>query len=108
MDDSILLAAATGLSAVLGSLITGLITYRTATDQRALGRHKRRLRRALRDIAALHRLEDRYTNALAATGSRSSEAWKREIRKQLREEGLGTLSSRATTQRAEQDLAELD
>lgn len=108
MDDSILLAAATGISAALGSLITGLITYRTAIDQRAATEHKRRLKRAYGDIAAFHRLEERYASVLAATDSRTSAAWKRDVRKQLRDEGFTSPSDKATAQQAEQCLAEMD
>lgn len=108
MDNSIVLAVATGLSAVLGSLITGWITYKAAIDQRATIRNKRRLARALRDIAAFHRLEKRYTNALAATGSRSAAAWKQDMRKQQRTEGQDTPSEKATAQGAERSIKNLE
>lgn len=107
MDDSIVLATASGLSAVLGSLITGWITYKAAIDQREAIRNKRRLARALRDIAAFHRLEERYANALEATDSRSAAAWKRDIRKQQRTEGQETPSEKATAHGAERGIKEL-
>lgn len=75
MGDSIMLAVATGISALLGSLVTGLINYRTATDKRTAAKNKRRLKRAYCDNAALHRLAERYASALAATDSRTLAAW---------------------------------
>jgi hypothetical protein len=108
MEDSIVLALATGLSAVLGSLITGVITYKTATDQRLLAKYRRRLTRAYCDVAAFHRLEEHYASALAASDSRYSAAWKREIRKQLRDAGHDSPSENATAQRAEQGISELE
>lgn len=108
MDDPILLAVASGLSALLGSLITGWITYKTAIDQRAAIRNKSRLARTLRDIAAFHRLEELYANALAATDSRSAAAWKRDIRKRLRNGGFDSPSETATKLHAERGIKELD
>lgn len=108
MGDSILLAVASSLSAALGSLITGWITYKAAIDQRAAIKNKRRLARALRDIAAFHRLEKRYTNALAANGSRSATAWKQDIRKQQRTEGQDTPSEQATVQGAERGIKDIE
>lgn len=108
MNDSILLATATGLSAALGSLITGWITYKAAIDQRTAIRNKRRLARTLRDIASFHRLEKRYTNALAATGSRSATAWKQDIRKQQRTEGQDTPSEKATARGAERGIKDIE
>lgn len=108
MNDSILLASATGISAVLGSLITGLITYWTATDQRTAAENRRNLKRAYGDIAAFHRLEERYASVLAASDSRTPAAWKRDIRKRLRDEGFASPSDKATAQQAEHCLVEME
>ncbi|WP_271680698.1 hypothetical protein [Thermomonas mangrovi] len=107
MDDSILLAVVTGFSAVLGSLITGSITYWTATNQRVAAENKRRLKRAYHDIAAFHRLEERYASSLAATDAPTAAAWKRDIRKRLRDEGFDSPSEKATAQLAERSINDL-
>ena len=61
----------------------------------------RRLRSRQSIIRAFHRLEDRYVTALAKY-DRTSEAWKRDIRKQQ-----ATPSQHATTRAAEEKLEQL-
>lgn len=92
---------------MLGSLITGLITYWTATNQRAAAENKRKLKLAYRDIAAFHRLEERYATVLAATDARSASAWKRDIRRRLRDDGFNSPSDKATAHLAEQSITDL-
>ena len=106
MDNSVVLALAAGGFAVLGSVVTGLFTYMAAVKQREADLYKSRLQQSYRDVAALHRLEERYLSALASE-SKSARAWKLEVRRRQREEGFATPSDEATTQRAEQRLAEL-
>ena len=99
LDRSLVAAAA----ALLGSLITGALTYAAAARQRDLDRNKRKLERTLRDVAAFHRLEERYIEELAKHG-KTAFAWKREIRKQLRDDGFESPSEEATSARAERSL----
>lgn len=108
MSDTLILAIVASTSAILGSFVTGWFTYRAAVKQREAERFKRKLIQAYKDIAALHRLEERYTVALAKTsGERSAESWKREVRKALRDDGFASPSDDATAQRAEQRASEL-
>jgi len=106
MTESLTLAIVAGGFAVLGSITTGAFTYLAAVKQREADTYKRRLLQTYRDIAAFHRLEERYTKALASE-SKSAESWKRETRKLLRDEGFASPSDEATAQRAEQRIAEM-
>jgi ribulose kinase len=106
VTDSLLLALVAGGSAVFGSLVTGWFTYISAVKQRKADRYKRQLTQTYKDIAAYHRLEERYTKALE-TADRSAESWKKATRKLLRDEGHQSPSNDATAARAEQRLAEL-
>ncbi|PPE74926.1 hypothetical protein C3942_04410 [Solimonas fluminis] len=106
MSEGLTLALVAGGFAVLGSLVTGWFTYITSVKQEQSERYKRRLLQAYADIAAFHRLEERYTRALE-TEDRSAESWKREMRRRLRDEGFGSPSEEATAQKAEQRIAEL-
>jgi hypothetical protein len=62
----------------------------------------------LLQVAAEDRLEDRYAGTLATSDSRTPAAWKREIRKQLRDAGFDSPSESATAFRAEHEIKELD
>jgi hypothetical protein len=106
MSEGLTLALVAGGFAVLGSLVTGWFTYITAVKQGQSERYKRKLLQAYGDIAAFHRLEERYTRALE-TDERSAESWKREMRRRLRDEGFSSPSDEATVQKAEQRIAEL-
>ena len=108
MNDTVILAIVASTSAILGSFVTGWFTYRAAVKQREAERFKRKLLQAYIDIAALHRLEERYTAALAhASADRSAESWKREVRRTLRDDGFASPSDDATSQRAEQRAREV-
>jgi hypothetical protein len=95
-----------GVLTLFGSLVTGWFTYRAAARERELERYKRQLIQAYKDVAAFHRLEERYTNALE-TPDRSAEAWKREIRRQQADEQFGTPSEDATWRKCEQRVSDL-
>ncbi|MDM4770485.1 hypothetical protein [Solimonas sp. SE-A11] len=100
------LALVAGGFAVLGSPVTGWFTYISAARQRETERYKRKLRQTYADVAAFHRLEERYTRALETDG-KSAECWKREMRLRLREDGFSSPSDEATVQKAEQRIAEM-
>lgn len=91
---------------VLASGLTGWFTLVASNKQRKLDSFKNRLKQAYRDIAAYHRLEERYTDELAKN-HKTSTAWKREFRKNLRDDGFSSPSEDATSQIAEQRLKEL-
>ncbi|MGB7420810.1 MAG: hypothetical protein WA917_02910 [Comamonas sp.] len=107
MSEAVTLAIVAGVSAIAGSAITGWFTYLSAVRQREAERYKRRLLRTYKDIAAFHRLEERYTNALA-TESKSAESWKREMRRLQSAENFATPSEDATARKAEQHISELE
>jgi hypothetical protein len=106
MNETVLLAVLTGGCALLGSAITGYFTLLAAVKQREIERYKRKLVQAYKDIAAFHRLEERYTRALESE-TKTAEAWKRELRKQQRDEGFDSPSEDATAQKSDQRRAEL-
>jgi hypothetical protein len=107
-SQQILLVLVTGGLALLGSLITGLITFYTAARLRDAERNKRSLIRVYRDIAAFHRLEERYAEVLAqASDSHTAEAWKREVRRKLRDQGFASPTDKATAHFAEARIEEL-
>ena len=60
-----------------------------------------------KDIAAFHRLEERYTQALA-TDVRSSESWKRDIRRTIRSDGFDSPSDGATVNGAMARISEIE
>jgi len=107
MTEPLILALVAGGSAVLGGAVTGMFAYVAAVKQRETEQLRRRLIQAYRDIAAFHQLEDRYTKALASE-SHTADAWKREIRKGQREDGLDSPSPEATALRSEQRIAQLE
>jgi hypothetical protein len=107
MTETLLVGIVAAASAVLGSAITGLFTYIAARREREFERHTNHLRRAYGDIAALCQLEDMYCKELAREG-RSQEAWKREMRKALRESGYNSPSEEATAARCAQRLRDLE
>ncbi len=106
MSETIQVAIIAAGAAILGSLITGIITYATSVRQREAERYKRRLIQAYRDIVAFYRLEEQYTQALE-NPSRSAEAIKREARKKLRESGIASPSEDATPQQCERRIQEM-
>lgn len=106
MSETILIAVIAASAAILGSLVTGSITYATSVRQRESERYKRRLLQAYKDIVAFYRLEEQYTQALA-TDNRSADAIKRDARKKLRESGVESPSEEATPQQCERRALEL-
>jgi hypothetical protein len=58
MSETLQVAVLTAAAALLGSLITGIVTYMTAVRQKEAESHKRRLQVAYNDIIALYRLEE--------------------------------------------------
>jgi hypothetical protein len=74
------LALVASVSAIIGSVVTGWFTYIAAVNQRETEQYKRRLRRADKNIAAFHRLEERYTQALQSENkSKCARAWTLEL-----------------------------
>ncbi len=107
-SQQILLVLVAGGLALLGSLITGLITFHTAARLREAERNRRSLVRAYRDIAAFHRLEEHYAEELAlASTSRTAEAWKKLLRRKLRDRGFASPTDKATAHYAEARIEEL-
>jgi len=106
MSETLQIAMLTSVAALLGSVITGVITYMTAVRQREAELHKRRLQVAYKDIIAFYRLEEAYTREIA-TESRSAEAVKREFRKKLRDSGQDSPSQYATTAECERRLQDI-
>jgi hypothetical protein len=106
LDPTITVSLITGGFVIAGSWITGWLTYKSAVSQKETERYKRRLIQSYQDIAAYHRLEELYTKQLASDG-KSAEAWKRETRKTLRDQGFISPSEDATAQKAETRLREL-
>lgn len=96
-----------GGCAIAGSAITGWFTYAATASQKKSEQYKRELTRTYKDIAAFHRLEERYTQELA-TADKSAEAWKREVRKALRSEGFDSPSDGATVTGAMARISEIE
>lgn len=107
MSEQILVALVVGACTILGSLTTGIITYFSTSQAKKLNLYRGRLHCALRDVAAFHRLEARYTRLLE-TEEKSTHSWKREVRKAQREAGFDTPSSEATSTKAEEQIKALD
>lgn len=106
MSDTLAIALVAGGCTIVGGAVTGWFTYLSAAKQRETERNKRRLIQAYKDVASFHRLEERYTAELQ-TDTKSAEAWKREIRKKLRDEGFNSPSDDATAQKSDKRIAEL-
>lgn len=107
MTETLTLGLVAAGSVLGGSIVTGWFTLRASVNQREALRNKRRLIQALRDVAAFHRLEERYTKALASE-QKSPESWKREVRRQQFEDNLSTPSEDGTARKAEQRILELE
>ena len=106
MSKSIQVAILASTAALLGSIITGVITYLTAVKQQEAEKYKRRLEVALKDIIAFYRLEEEYTRALS-TPAQSAEAIKREFRRMLRVNGQDSPSQFATITESQRRLQDL-
>ena len=86
MNESLLFVGISGAVAIMASLITGWFTYTASTSYKETERLRAQLNRALKDMAAYQRLEERYISALA-TDEKPAESWKRHIRKAMRGDG---------------------
>ena len=106
MSETMQVAVLAAAAALLGSFITGLITYLAAVKQRQADRYKRGLQMAYKDIIAFYKLEEAYTQALS-TQERSAESVKREYRKTLRENGQDSPSQFATVSECVRRLQDL-
>jgi len=106
MQEPLIQSAVTGLFTIAGSVVTAVITYVVSGSHKKLMRYRKRLLRSQRDNLALCNLERYYTQELAKSG-RTPEAWKREIRGKMREDGIAGPSQSATAARLERSIAEL-
>ena len=106
MSEPIIVALVAVGGVIAGAIITGVLNYYSTQRTKRVDSYKSQLRQAYKDISAFHRLEDRYVTALAKY-DRTSEAWKRDIRKQQADDGLPTPSQHATTRAAEEKLDQL-
>jgi hypothetical protein len=106
MNDGLMFSLIAGGFALAGSIITGWFTYKSSVSAKETERNKRRLIQTYLDIAAFHRLEEKYTKTLE-TPIKSANAWKLELRKLLRDDGFQSPSEDATAQKAESRLRDL-
>lgn len=106
MTEGITIAAIAVIGTIFGSVTTGVFTLFATQRARELVKLKQRLKIAYQDIAALHRLEERYVDQLA-TEEKTAESWKRQIRKQLEGQGHSAPSKNATARECERRLQEL-
>lgn len=108
LTETLTVAVVTALATIAGSLVTGVITFLTVRRQDAYNRLLRHHSRALADVAAFHRLEALYVEALAEEHAESTPtAIKLRIRAQLRDQGHDTPSYAATALRSEKALRAL-
>jgi hypothetical protein len=107
MGENLSIAVIAGGFCILGSMVTGFFTFFSSVKTKETELYKRRLIRTYNDIIAFHKLEEKYIQVLA-TEEKSAQAWKREIRKALREEGCDSPSKDATALEAERRLKELN
>lgn len=106
MAENYFVAMIAVLGTVAGSVVTGFFTRTTAKRSKDFEKQRQRLKTAYHDIAAFHRLEERYLRALESP-DKTSESWKREIRRSLADEGYATLSKEATWRECERRLEQL-
>jgi hypothetical protein len=106
MRESIMGALIAVGGVIAGAIITGIFSYFGARQTKKIESYRNQLRVAYRDIAAFHRLEDRYLTALA-DNERTKESWKRDIRKQQFDAGFPIPSKHATAREAEDKLEQL-
>lgn len=121
MSEQIQITLLMGGFTLLGAVITGIAAWLSARFQYARDRtredltaSRRELLHSLGDVAAFHKLEQRYTlllSNLARTegeSAKSAEAWKREVRRTVRAEGFATPSNSATDHQARSRIIELE
>lgn len=107
MSEILLTTVISAAAAIFGSAVTGFFTLRAATREIELEKSKRELSKALRNVAAFHRLEEAYADALA-TDERTALAWKREIRKRQRDRGYESPSDEATSLKSDRRISEIN
>ena len=94
--------------AIVGSLITGWLTYVSSVRRRETESYRRQLIQAYEDIAAFHRLEQRYSEKLAEIEpSKTPVGWKRGVRREQMLANIQTPSKDATARYADQEVLRL-
>jgi hypothetical protein len=108
MEVEVVVAIIAGGAALLGSAVTGVISYVSVRQSAKVSRLKESLIQANRDIASLYHLEELYCTAIADSTKKTREGVKRAFRKQLRYSlGKESPSSSATANQAEQRIRHL-
>lgn len=94
--------------AIVGSLITGWLTYVSSVRKRETELYRRHLIQAYEDIAAFHRLEERYVEKLAEIEpSKTPVGWKRSVRREQMLANIQTPSKDATARYADHEVQRL-
>ncbi len=106
MTEAMIVAVIAGSFSILSGLIAAVTTVSSRRSRERWESLTSELVRAHEDVAAFHRLEEMYTDALA-TDERSARSWKLEIRQQLRDTGHSTPGQGATAHRSAQRIARL-
>lgn len=97
-----------GGSALLGSAITGLISYAALRRRTKVSHLRNALIQANKDIISFYYLEELYCEALSHKTMKTKDGVKRTFRKQLRESlGRDSPSASATPAKAEQHIRQL-
>lgn len=106
MTEAMTVAVIAGAFSIVTALIAAFTTMSARRSRQRAEARKAELIRTHADVAAFHRLEELYTEALA-NETRNAESWKRQIREDLREMGHPTPSKGATAHQSEQRIARL-
>jgi hypothetical protein len=91
-------------AAILGSAITGFISYKISVKTDKLALLKRKLCTAYRDISSFYQLEIFYTEKIAQLEGDTPETVKRAFREKLRDEGFESPSRYSTPSHISEEL----
>ncbi len=106
MTEAMTVAVIAGAFSIVTALIAAFAARSARRSRQRAESRKAELIRTHADVAAFHRLEELYTEALADE-KRNAEGWKRKIREDLRDMGHPTPSRSATAHQSEQRIARL-
>ena len=106
MSEPIIVAFVAVGGVIAGAIITGVLNYYSAQQTKKMESYKSQLRQSYRDIAAFHRLEDRYTTALAKNG-RTKDAGKGKFESNKRMMDCRAQATMRQLEEAEEKLEQL-
>lgn len=108
MNYAVLAAIVAGSAALLGSALTGIITYFVSIRMNKLRTIKRKYYQALLDITAFYEIEKLYIDEVAKSSGKSKDSVKKKYREKSRKHGNYSPSRLSQPVHVENELRMLD